>query len=224
MPLNIADLKALFFGGGADAEYEFYDDANDAGVTAEHLLGLALNAAPVFNARVSDYWSYPTSHGTSALAAGTVTYTPFYAPYDVTLDRIGAEVTTAAASTTVTLGVYASGTTPFTPGNLLLDAGTIDGNSQTAQEITIDLDLTGGHVYWLAGMSAGGTPTVRTVSGSAGAPSWSGRQSSLSNALGSGFPRQSLSQTGVVGDELPASATPTTIMGGAHLVAVRRGA
>lgn len=44
--LSLNDLKYLFFGGGQDQEYVFYEEANDRGITAETLLELPSIVSP----------------------------------------------------------------------------------------------------------------------------------------------------------------------------------
>lgn len=78
-----------------------------------------------------------------------------------TFDRIRAEVTTAGGTgSVIRLGVYREledGTS-----ELVLDAGTIDGTSQTIQSIEIDLELTPG-IYILAAVEQGGPSPAATV-------------------------------------------------------------
>jgi len=78
---------------------------------------------------------------------GTVRAGPVVVPLNVTLVRIGAEVTSAGdAGSLVRLGIWQDDGTGR-PGALILDAGTIAGDSATVQEITIAQPLTRG-VYW----------------------------------------------------------------------------
>ena len=124
---------------------------------------------PALNRIAGMYYGYPPlSNAAAAIAANRMTLLP--APMRAGLyDRIGARVTVAAAGSTVRLGVYDSDDNGQ-PRTLLLDAGTIDGNSATIQTITIALTLPAHGVYWLASVSQGGTPTVAAIN-SATAPS-----------------------------------------------------
>ena len=79
-----------------------------------------------------------------------------------TFDRIVGEVTLGAVGSTVRLGIYAD-TGGHKPGALVLDAGTIDGNTLSPQEITISQQLVPG-LYWVGAVAQGGTPTVRSKS------------------------------------------------------------
>lgn len=102
-----------------------------------------------------------SSTTTSATTASRLIVTPFWVPSSGTYDRIGAEVTSGAAASTVRLGIWAD-TGSFYPGSLVLDAGTIDGNSATFQEITISQYLSQG-VVWIGAAAQGGTPTLRWI-------------------------------------------------------------
>jgi len=96
---------------------------------------------------------------------------PFPVNRDVTVDRIGLEVTGTGASTAVRLGIYSN--TADNPDALLLDAGTIDGATGSFQEITISKALTTGRVWLVAVAQGSNTVTVRGVRyiASAGLPS-----------------------------------------------------
>lgn len=173
--------------------------------------------APNLIGPAGDYWSYPTTHTATALTSGALYTHPVYVPNDVVIDRIGAEVTVGAGSSTLTLGAYRDDGFG-NPGALLFDAGTIDGNSATAQEITVSRKLPGLTLYHFAALCAGGTPTVRLTAGSAG---WSGRQATLAAAVGGGSVRVGRLQTGIAGTSLPTTAVTTTSPSSVVLVAVR---
>jgi hypothetical protein len=99
----------------------------------------------------------------ATLGVGTLRVSPFYVPNTVTLSRIGAEVTSAGeAGSKFRLGVYADSGSGY-PGALVLDAGTINGDSNTVQEISIDQALQPG-MYWIGGavqVVATTQPTMR---------------------------------------------------------------
>lgn len=101
---------------------------------------------------------------TAALVAGTLTATPWRVEYTTTVTRLRAEVTAGAVGSTVRLGIYASATDQARPDALVVDGGTIDGNSATAQEVTVSTVLAPG-LYWLVGAAQGGTPTARILQG-----------------------------------------------------------
>jgi len=106
-----------------------------------------------------------TGTSTSQIAAGSLRAYAWYLPQPTSLSRIFAEVTTVGdGGSKVRLGIYAD-TGLGSPGELVLDAGTIAGDSATVQELTIDLTLPRG-LYWPAAVSQAVTttaPTVRTV-------------------------------------------------------------
>jgi hypothetical protein len=99
-------------------------------------------------------------------ANGDLRLTPFYVPSALTLSRLGMEVTTVGdTGSTLRLGIYADNGTGY-PGGLVLDAGTILGDSATVQELTISQALAAG-LYWVGAVVQGVTttkPTLRTLS------------------------------------------------------------
>lgn len=102
--------------------------------------------------RISGYWysSAVTNFvaSTAALSRDIIRLTPFIVSENESFDRISMEISSAGtAGSLVRLGIYnSSGGYPTTN---LLNAGTILGDSQTNQTITISQALTPG-VYWLA--------------------------------------------------------------------------
>lgn len=153
------------------------------------------------------YGSLGTGGTTSnVLVNGTLRVAPIYLARTVSLTKIGLQVTVIGdAGSTIRLGIYGD-TGEFYPGALVLDAGTIAGDSATVQEITIAQTLPKG-VYWIGGAVQGVTvtqPTVRIVSGALS----SAIDSTASGVTNAGNTAQSM--TGVTG-ALPAtfSSTPT---------------
>lgn len=175
-------------------------------------------AVPRVNAIPGEYWSYPTVHGTVVTTAGSMLLTPAYFPLARTISRIGGEVTAGAVGSTLSLGIYASDSNGRPTGDPVLDAGTIDGNSATAQELTVSFAAAMDTLYWLAALPAGGTPTIRSLATTG--VSFSGAQTSLANALGTGVSRQGLVQASVVGTALPTIGT-LAISGSPALVAIK---
>lgn len=107
----------------------------------------------------------PSATGTSnALGVGTLRAVPWLVTNPVSLVRIGAEVSTVGeAGSKVRLGIYSD--TNGKPGALVLDAGQINGDSATVQEVTIAQTLAPG-LYWVAAVVQTVTttqPTVRTT-------------------------------------------------------------
>ena len=142
----------------------------DAKLYAEQLfLTIPILGMPVPGNRTGGvFWTGTPFIGGAATGVPTqddLRASPFFVPVQTNFDRIAAEVTVAVAATTVRLGVYADDGRGL-PGALLLDAGTINGNSATVQAITINLNLSPGR-YWLCAVSQGGAPTLR-VNGTGG--------------------------------------------------------
>lgn len=98
---------------------------------------------------------------TSALPAGFCTLSPIFIPGDVTIDRIGTEVTIAAATSVVRLGVY-SCDAYGRPLTLVLDAGTVDASTTGEKELTISQSLPRGLYYLAAAVQTAGC-TVRNI-------------------------------------------------------------
>lgn len=186
-------------GNGATAWTSLpYWDPN--GATNNYLSGFG----PPLLALTGEYWAHPGGRSTAAGVDGTLYTHPVWVPRSVVLDRIGAEVTTGAASSTVTLGVYRDNGAGD-PSALLFDAGTIDGNSATAQEITINRRLAGPALYHFASLVAGGTPTLRVPSGN----QRQGRSATLAASLQNTATGAGRSQAAIVGTSLPTTAVTT---------------
>lgn len=191
----------------------------------DHVVHAAVNepaalagSAPALRGSTGEYWAYPCQRSTAALVDGTLHTHAVYVPRTCTVNRIGAQVTVLAAASTVTLGIYEDDGTG-NPGVLLLDAGTIDGGSATAQEITISQLLVGGRLYHFASMADNGTPTVRTTVASS--PSWMGRADTLAGATGvtgNFFGRR---RAGIAGSALPSPAATTALHTTVPIIAVR---
>lgn len=102
---------------------------------------------------------------TGTLGTGNLRLAPWFVPNPIVLARLGAEVTTVGdAGSKFRLGVYADNGYSY-PGALLLDAGTIAGDSGTIQEVVVSLALQPG-LYWLGGATqvvSVTQPTMRTV-------------------------------------------------------------
>lgn len=110
----------------------------------------------------------PLAVGTSAtLGIGALRVTPWLLRTSVSLTRIGAEVTVVGdAGSKLRLGIYGDTGNAY-PGNLVVDAGQIAGDSATVQELTIAVTIRPG-LYWIGGVVQTVTttqPTVRTQSG-----------------------------------------------------------
>lgn len=93
----------------------------------------------------------------AALSNNRVYLVPFLATAETTYTRIGVDVTSLVASSTVRLGIYSS--VNGKADTLLIDAGTVNGDTAGVKEISISHTLPAG-VYWLALVSNLG-PTLR---------------------------------------------------------------
>lgn len=110
-----------------------------------------------------------TSPGTAttngALGNNTLRVAPWVVNRAISIDRVGAEVTTIGeAGSKFRIGVFAD-TGSCYPGAVLLDAGQIAGDSATVQDLTVALTLAPG-LYWIGGavQSAPTTqPTMRVT-------------------------------------------------------------
>lgn len=89
---------------------------------------------------------------------------PMYFDRPCTIDRIGIEVTTGSAATTVRLGIYSPDPDSGLPRRLLLDAGTVASTSTGFKEIVVDLNVPAGLLWVTCGVSGAG-PAVRAQQG-----------------------------------------------------------
>lgn len=124
------------------------------------------------------------SDTTASLSIG-VGYGGAYFPVSVatTFDRIGVEITTAVASSTVRLGIY--NVVNSLPTTLVLDAGTVDSSTTGAKEITISQTLQPGLYLLLAAPQTGASPVgMRARSGGYGIPP---PQAAISNSNYTGW-------------------------------------
>lgn len=158
-----------------------------------------------------DYYAadFFPSDTTGAATQNLLFFSLFSVGATALFDRIGLEVTAAAASSTVRLGIYSD--LGRKPSNLLLDAGTIDSATTGAKELTISKVLFPG-LYWLAaaGQGAGGA-VVRSRSNVL----LTLAQGSINNANVTCF-----TQAGVTA-ALPAAATPAAQQTAAPKVMLR---
>ncbi|WP_104084263.1 hypothetical protein [Cryobacterium sp. Y11] len=136
--------------------------------------------------------------GTNAFANQQMWAAPLWVPRAITIDRLACEVTALVAGSTVRLGLYGS-TAEDTPGALVLDAGTVDSATTGIKEILALSTRIPAGLYWLAAVSQGGTPTLRSIGNSSAPP--------VASTLGGGSTGpNSYYQNGVVG-ALPATFT-----------------
>lgn len=116
------------------------------------------------------YWApNATGIGVGTFSNGSMRALPFYIPNVVTLSRIGAEVTIIGdVGSKVRLGIYADDGTGR-PGALVIDAGTIAGDSVAVQEIMIS-QVIGPGIFYATGVTQVVTVTSPTVREPTSAP------------------------------------------------------
>ncbi len=101
------------------------------------------------------FWPFIVrAEGTLNLTVDALYAIPFFVARDITIDRLGIEVTGADVGKIVRLGIYNDGTNLY-PGTLLQDYGTVSGAGVAVVVASSDQVLTKG-LYWLALVSDGG--------------------------------------------------------------------
>lgn len=104
--------------------------------------------------------------GTGIASNGQLRLAPWILPNAATISRIGAEVGIVGdAGSKFRIGIYADDGNGY-PGALIVDAGTINGDSATVQEITLSQALPAG-LLWIGGAGqiiSVTPPTMRGVS------------------------------------------------------------
>lgn len=154
----------------------------------------------------------PFASGTSAaLNNGNLKLAPWLLPRTLKLDRMGSDVATIGdAGSLFRIGLYADNGNAY-PGALILDAGTILGDSATVQDITVALTLAPG-LYWIGGAVQAVTvtqPTMRTASNwTPPVPMGTGTSLPTAGQNAAGY-----NQTAVTG-ALPANFTATPVSSG----------
>lgn len=111
-------------------------------------------------------YCFTTSPGSAstngAVGTGSLKLLPWLVTRPFSIDRIGGEITTVGdVGSLLRLGIYADNGNAY-PGVLLLDAGTIAGDSATVQQITCALALAPG-LYWIGGAVQSVTTTQPTI-------------------------------------------------------------
>lgn len=98
------------------------------------------------------YFGNLNNHSGTSLAASTggataaiARFVPIAIAEDMTIDRIGIEVTTAAATATIRLGLYEDNA--GAPGDLIADFGTVSATTTGVKEITISQAVSKGRVF-----------------------------------------------------------------------------
>lgn len=123
-------------GGGAKESHKFGSDiANSA------------SATPRYYCSEIAYVS-----ATPSMFSGTMYFVPLIVEPGQTYTRIGAEVISVVAASTMRMGLYAADSSTGGPGTLIVDAGTIDTATSGTKEITISETLDDVR-YFIGGVS-----------------------------------------------------------------------
>ena len=137
-------VAALEGGGGAVA----FGRAKTASTTPHIIPGV-----PIMNV------------GTRLLGGSRLHYMPFFVDTQITVDQIGAEVSSAAtAGNTVRLGIYAA-TEDWQPGALVVDAGTIAADSTGYKTLSLASVVLAAGTYLFAVHTSTAGPTFRAYRG-----------------------------------------------------------
>lgn len=123
---------------------------------------------PAFTAGAYYYTASPAAVGTSnTLGVGTERLVPMVLTRPLTIDRIGAEVTTVGDAGSKFRIIVRADNGSGLPNALALDAGQIAGDSATVQVLTVSATFAPG-VWWFGGAVQAVTttqPTMRTMAG-----------------------------------------------------------
>lgn len=181
-----------------------------SGAVGDGSISAAKLAAPMGWGKIQSGYTFvfsPTATGNSTLTTGVLRLGPAFIPNPITLLAIGAEVQSAGeAGSKYRLGIYADNGSCY-PGRLVLDAGTIAGDSNTVQDIAINQALAPG-LYWFGGVTQVVTVTQPTMRITNAPPSTGPWLSMGSTAPSAGGTIAGYQQTGVTG-ALPAVFTST---------------
>lgn len=119
------------------------------------------NAGGVIVGEYYDNSFHGTASTTLAGAADRIDLAPFYTSSDMPIDQIGVAVSTAAASSTVKIVIYESGTDGW-PSNLLHETGDIATSSGGYASEGLTFTFLRGKKYWL-GVRHSSNPTLRSI-------------------------------------------------------------
>jgi hypothetical protein len=121
----------------------------------------------------SGYWYESRNAGVLSNAGATLNRLylyPVFIQESITIDRLGMEVQTQAASSTIRLGIYNSDSNGD-PLTLLLDAGTVSGTTTGLKAITVSQTLSTG-LYYLAWVWQGAVGRTITYGATATSGNW----------------------------------------------------
>lgn len=159
---------------------------------------------------------------TLGTGASAMKSTAFLVDRACTVQSLSVFVTTAVASSTIRLGIYADDGAGR-PGSLLLDAGTVDSATTGFKELVMSQVLTAG-LHWFGVAQQGGATAVSTSGVNAGTHGpWNVKSTSsgdASNMLTFGYTGYKMN--GTVAGALPSTWTfPGDPMSGSAAVAFR---
>ncbi len=123
--------------------------------------------------RAGHWYVHTAELGTQGATDGRIVVRPTEIYSSIQIDRIGTNIATLGASSTVRLGIYQIRTgAAATFADLILDAGTVDSSTTGDKEITIAQALDPG-IYLFVAVAQGGTPPGIRSNNRANAPSGS---------------------------------------------------
>lgn len=164
---ELADLSATTTPAVEDLLYTVIDPA---GTPLDRKLTIASLIKRVGRGQLATNGSYFTGDMSGIISTKTGLSTSYlvraFIPRAMTVDRIGLEVTTLFAASTIRLAMYTD--VNDVPTALILDAGTIDSSSTGYKEITISQALNPGWIWLGCCASTSSTAVVRASSLSTG--------------------------------------------------------
>lgn len=111
-------------------------------------------------------FTFHDTTGTAGTVANAMVLIPVFFSGTKTLDRIAVEVTTAAAASTVRLGIYDDDGTGGQPGTLIADFGTVSSATTGVKELTISQSVSG--LVYFAYVSSSSSVDLRCLVRSTG--------------------------------------------------------
>lgn len=164
----VRETSPALLGNPTAPTQNLYDNSTKIATTAYVDSGRPYDSAGYRKTGTDTYERWYTnalncSAGTTASLAQNISrYYPFIVPKECTIDRIGIDISGAGAvGSVVKLGIYDS--VNSVPTNLVIDAGTVNGNSATFQAITINQVLTPGLYFMYSNHNSATNITIRAI-------------------------------------------------------------
>lgn len=171
----------------------------------------------------TEYWWNPLaqnamSHGTVSLTRSTIMYfIPFFCGYDLRINKMSINVTTARTGNFTNIGIYSNSKESYVwyPDKLLYNSSPIFSNStgvKTQAITSINLVLEVNMLYWFAIANGGGTanPAYRAVATGAQNNFFNSLDTAMGTSMFS-FLELSFAYTGAFPYTAPTGATLTTL-------------